>query len=126
MNDKHGAGMEPCPRGADKPEPTCTNRHQCWEPCGELGKSEEYVRVGRTDPAKSAAAGVAVRQLPTDADGEAVTPQRLIAWLDAKFKRHGDEEDKWAADYIRAALGVSMLDGEVVSPKGTDDSEDEK
>jgi hypothetical protein len=38
---------EPCPRGNDKPEPTCTNRHQCWEPCGELGKSEEHVRVGR-------------------------------------------------------------------------------
>ena len=37
---------EPCPRGADKPEPTCTNRHQCWEPCGELGKSEEHVRPG--------------------------------------------------------------------------------
>lgn len=42
---------EPCPRGNDKPETTCTNRHQCWEPCGELGKSEEHVRVGRSDPA---------------------------------------------------------------------------
>lgn len=35
-------GVEPCPLGAGKPEPTCTNRHQCWEPCGELGKSEEH------------------------------------------------------------------------------------
>jgi hypothetical protein len=40
-------GVEPCPRGADKPEPTCTNRHQCWEPCGELGKSEEHARAVR-------------------------------------------------------------------------------
>jgi hypothetical protein len=44
------SGVEPCPCGADKPEPTCTNRHQCWEPCGELGKSAEHVRVGHTDP----------------------------------------------------------------------------
>jgi len=33
---------EPCPRGVDKPEESCTNRHQCWEPCGELGQSEEH------------------------------------------------------------------------------------
>jgi hypothetical protein len=38
---------EPCPRGADKPEPTCTNRHQCWEPCGELGHSAEHAVVHR-------------------------------------------------------------------------------
>jgi hypothetical protein len=42
--------------------------------------------------------------LPTDADGERVTPQRLIAWLDAKYARHHEEEDKWAADYIRATM----------------------
>jgi hypothetical protein len=48
---------EPCHRGNDKPEPTCTNRHQCWEPCGEMGKSEEHVRVGRqsTDGVKGMA-----------------------------------------------------------------------
>ena len=43
---------------------------------------------------------------PIDMDGETVTPQRLIAWLDAKFSRHGEEEDKWAADYIRATLAA--------------------
>jgi hypothetical protein len=51
--DRNALGVtpcEPCPRGNDKPEPTCTNRHQCWEPCGELGKSEEHVRVGRQSP----------------------------------------------------------------------------
>jgi hypothetical protein len=37
--------VEPCPCGEDRPEPTCTNRHQCWEPCGELGKSEEHARA---------------------------------------------------------------------------------
>lgn len=45
-----------------------------------------------------------------DVDGEAVTPQRLIDWLDVKFSRHGEEEDKWAADYIRATLGVKEGD----------------
>lgn len=31
---------EPCPRGeVSKPEPSCTNRHQCWEPCGRLGNA---------------------------------------------------------------------------------------
>jgi hypothetical protein len=45
-------GVEPCPRGADKPEPTCTNRHQCWEPCGELGHSAEYARPADPEAAK--------------------------------------------------------------------------
>lgn len=39
---------QPCPRGeVSKPEPSCTNRHQCWEPCGELGKSEKHARIHR-------------------------------------------------------------------------------
>jgi hypothetical protein len=39
--------VEPCPRGTQQPEPQCTNRHQCWEPCGELGRSMEHaVRAG--------------------------------------------------------------------------------
>ncbi len=40
---------EPCPRGEQRPEPWCTNRLQCWEPCGELGKSAEHVRVARSE-----------------------------------------------------------------------------
>jgi hypothetical protein len=46
------AGVEPCPRGEDRPEPTCTNRHQCWEPCGELGKSEEHARAVGVDTSR--------------------------------------------------------------------------
>lgn len=46
---------------------------------------------------------------PTDVNGDTVTPQRLAAWLDAKFSRHGEEEDKWAADYIRATHGVQEV-----------------
>jgi hypothetical protein len=46
------SGVEPCPRGADKPESTCTNRHQCWEPCGELGKSEEHARAVGVDTSR--------------------------------------------------------------------------
>jgi hypothetical protein len=34
-----------CPRGDARPEPSCTNRHQCWEPCGELGHSLEHAAV---------------------------------------------------------------------------------
>lgn len=50
---------EPCPRGADKPEALCTNRHQCWEPCGELGKDERFaVAAG---PEHTAAVDAAVK-----------------------------------------------------------------
>lgn len=49
---------EPCPRGADKLEETCVNRHQCWEPCGELGHDERFVRV-YTSMEISAGAGLA-------------------------------------------------------------------
>ena len=32
----------------------CDNPRQCWEPCGELGHSEEHVRVAPDDIARSA------------------------------------------------------------------------
>ena len=35
--------QEPCP-DKERDEYTCKNRHQCWEPCGELGKSEEHTQ----------------------------------------------------------------------------------
>lgn len=44
-----GDAIEPCPRGKlQQPDGACTNRHQCWEPCGELGNSMEHARVSRT------------------------------------------------------------------------------
>lgn len=36
--------VEPCP-DKERNEYVCKNRNQCWEPCGELGKSEEHVKV---------------------------------------------------------------------------------
>jgi hypothetical protein len=36
--------QEPCP-DKERDEYTCKNRHQCWEPCGELGKSEEHTQL---------------------------------------------------------------------------------
>lgn len=36
---------EPCPCSERMGEHACSNRHQCWEPCGELGKSSEHVAV---------------------------------------------------------------------------------
>lgn len=41
----------PCPAAGIRGEHSCANRDQCWEPCGELGKSEEHVRPGRDDEA---------------------------------------------------------------------------
>jgi len=49
------APAEPCPKGDDRPEKDCTNRHQCWEPCGELGNDVRYARVSRVSPAGSPA-----------------------------------------------------------------------
>lgn len=33
---------EPCPCADRMGVHACTNRHQCWEECGELGKSAEH------------------------------------------------------------------------------------
>jgi hypothetical protein len=35
-------GSPACPNPAAMGEHACANRHQCWEPCGELGKSEAH------------------------------------------------------------------------------------
>jgi hypothetical protein len=40
--------QEPCP-DKERDEYACKNRYQCWEPCGELGKSEEHVRVAQPE-----------------------------------------------------------------------------
>jgi hypothetical protein len=54
---------EPCPRGElDKPEPTCANRHQCWEPCGLLGKSAAHARPA--SPELTAAIQKAIANTP--------------------------------------------------------------
>lgn len=34
-----------CPNAAHMAEHVCKNRQQCWEPCGELGHSEEHARA---------------------------------------------------------------------------------
>lgn len=39
---------EPCP-DKERDEYACKNRHQCWEPCGELGKSEEHAQVAQPE-----------------------------------------------------------------------------
>lgn len=35
---------EPCPNAAHMGEHACLNRHQCFEPCGELGQSAEHAK----------------------------------------------------------------------------------
>lgn len=37
----------PCPEAARMGEHACNNQFQCWEPCGELGKRMEHVRVSK-------------------------------------------------------------------------------
>jgi len=41
LTRKQEPQAEPCPESNSD----CKNRHQCWEPCGELGKSEAHVKV---------------------------------------------------------------------------------
>lgn len=38
----------PCPNANFMAEHACANRRQCWEPCGDLGKSEEHAVVNPT------------------------------------------------------------------------------
>lgn len=63
---------------------------------------EDAQRMARAGVAAMRADSVKGWQAPTDVDGEKVTPECLVAWLDAKYARHHEEEDKWAADFIRA------------------------
>lgn len=42
---------ETCPDAARMKDHACANRHQCWEPCGELGKSEEHARPAAAEDA---------------------------------------------------------------------------
>lgn len=42
MQRKH---PEPCPNPAHSYSQICTNRFQCWEPCGELGNDERFITV---------------------------------------------------------------------------------
>lgn len=41
--------MEPCPCKEEMGEFACEDKSQCWEPCGELGKSEEHAVVSTED-----------------------------------------------------------------------------
>ena len=42
-------------------------------------------------------------EVALDIDGEPYTAERLAAWLDAKYARHGEDEDRQAAAWIRRA-----------------------
>lgn len=72
---------------ASKPEPQakscqavgpgivrCENRHQCWEPCGELGKSEEHAKV--YEPQAQAGEPEVVRELCAKCNGTGFVWQR--------------------------------------------------
>lgn len=42
---------QPCPDGANMGEYACGDRSQCWEPCGELGKSAQHAQPASKRPA---------------------------------------------------------------------------
>jgi hypothetical protein len=44
---------EPCP-DKEHTEYACKNRHQCFEPCGELGHDEEFVQVYKQEQGEPA------------------------------------------------------------------------
>lgn len=49
---RRAAGVQACPNAAHMGEHACANKAQCWEPCGELGNDERFVRVaGEKDTA---------------------------------------------------------------------------
>lgn len=66
---------EPCPRGADRPEPSCTNRHQCWEPCGELGHSAEHARIAGVLPLEVPSQHTDPSKWPSKADIDRADPR---------------------------------------------------
>lgn len=49
MSTVQQAAPTVCPDAAHMGEHACTNRAQCWEPCGELGHSEEHAQAIHPD-----------------------------------------------------------------------------
>ena len=69
-------------------EHACEDKTQCWEPCGELGNDERYVRVC-TDPKVYAAVDAAVG-IERAKQGSA--PYRFNRLLEELEKRFPDPE----------------------------------
>lgn len=70
------AAPAPCPNAAHMGEHACTNRSQCWEPCGELGKSREHAA-----PAAKRETDLS-REIRTTLGGNITTTGKLILLLD--------------------------------------------
>jgi len=49
MSTVQQAASAVCPNAAHMGEHACANRAQCWEPCGELGHSEEHAQAIHPD-----------------------------------------------------------------------------
>lgn len=111
---RHKAGdapNEPCPRGKQRPEQSCTNRHQCWEPCGELGNSEKHVMVGRSigDMRNSSAQGereklAAAMKNPTVSELQAVLSGAALTTHSAEGSATTDRVDAERYRFLRAAV----------------------
>lgn len=73
----------------------CTDPSQCWEPCGELGHSEEYMRVASPDVEKQVQAALASPPQTADtAEGLLIGAKAVLAELlqqvNAECERNGE------------------------------------
>jgi hypothetical protein len=93
---------EPC-RDPRMEQFACQNRHQCWEPCGELGHSAEHAKA-----AGSPVSAPAVSELPPLPDDEAV--EQIIYQSTARFLPVSVYEPirKMMRAYAQAAIAAAQ------------------
>ena len=97
--DNRNYGLESpdtCPDRERMGEHACANRHQCWEPCGELGKSEAHVRVASPEAsaAVDAALGISPHSRCTSVRAEALE----------EAAKQCDDEAATYAKHVKAAV----------------------
>lgn len=88
--------VEPC-QNPNMPPYECKNRHQCWEPCGELGHSAEHARVARVQPTPVLDA-----------------MELALKWLEDEAVTYEDGAEKWE----RHGKAVQALKNAIASAKG--------
>lgn len=76
---------EPC-NNKEMGEHACSDRSQCWEPCGELGHSAEHARPAPQevqDMVNQALSNPVVAWLFPDIGMTTTHPAEMLKWLDA-------------------------------------------
>lgn len=96
MTDAEFESILTCADPEHMGEHACQNRAQCWEPCGELGKSEEHARV-----VKHAETGTAHASRASDRI-LAIDPEEKIARRKAQLKAAQDRYREKHRDALNA------------------------